>query len=309
VPFVITPEIYRERCAKYGFTPVSPYVSVFERIQVTCNKHKVTFSTTLDKIKSCKCPQCIRESIDSRMLKNEDIDKRLGDRPITRIGDVNGRHTKIEWGCKTCDNHWFQTPGNVVHENNPTGCPKCDKFAQDDLSSFKAKLNKTGRKDLKIIGEYFGSTKYSIFQCNKCEFIWRARPANILNLGRGCPTCKLKSERMVGDILKELSLQATHNYYIKTPQRNFLVDWIVETKNIIIEYNGLQHYSPRNFGGMSDDRALSLFKIQQERDISLREYCKEKNVKLIEIDGRLYNYRNPTKLKEYIINTLQENGI
>jgi hypothetical protein len=56
------------------------------------------------------------------------------------------------------------------------------------------------------------------------------------------------------------------------------------SNNIIIEYNGIQHYKQKEyFGG---DNALEQ---QQERDMALRQYCKEHKIKLIEIPYTEYD--------------------
>lgn len=58
--------------------------------------------------------------------------------------------------------------------------------------------------------------------------------------------------------------------------------------NLIIEYNGGQHYKPVCFGGCSLDDAKINFEYQQIRDQQMREYCVENNINLLEIDGRKY---------------------
>lgn len=56
------------------------------------------------------------------------------------------------------------------------------------------------------------------------------------------------------------------------------VDFYIPKCNLIIEYNGEQHYKPiYKFGG------IMAFEKQQERDSFLRDACKENNINLIEI--------------------------
>lgn len=57
----------------------------------------------------------------------------------------------------------------------------------------------------------------------------------------------------------------------------------------LIEFQGLQHYQPIEYFGGEEQ-----FKIQQEHDNRKRQWCKENNIKLIEIP---YNYNN---LEEYL---------
>lgn len=311
MPKIITQEAYKTRCGEFGFTPISPYVSINSKIEVMCNKHGEKFITTLDQIKRCRCPKCYEENhkrrIDKQRLTNEKVDSRLKNRNVKRIGNVSGRQTKIEWECLVCSNRWLQSPCNVIHVNNPTGCPKCNFACPDTKESFKDKLNKKGRVDVVIIGNYKSSQTKTTFKCNKCDFEWESRPANILNLGRGCPCCHLKSEKLVGSILKQCGLDVEHNFYVKTDNKKFLIDWFVKDKNIAVEYHGLQHYEPRQFGGISIERARYLFRCQQLRDLYLADYCKNNKILLVEIDGRKYSYKNEEELKTFIINNVVEN--
>ena len=58
----------------------------------------------------------------------------------------------------------------------------------------------------------------------------------------------------------------------------FKVDFFIPSRNIVIEYNGIQHYKEVGFFGGD-----KVFEKQQERDMALRQYCKEHGIKLIEI--------------------------
>ena len=61
-------------------------------------------------------------------------------------------------------------------------------------------------------------------------------------------------------------------------RKHFVVDFYIQESNVIIEYNGIQHYEPiGRFGGKES------FIQQQERDMALRQYCKEHGIRLIEI--------------------------
>jgi len=80
-----------------------------------------------------------------------------------------------------------------------------------------------------------------------------------------------------------------------------LVDFYLPSNNIIIEYNGIQHYKQKEyFGG---DNALEQ---QQERDMALRQYCKEHNIKLIEIPYWDYDNIETILNKELDINKVKK---
>ena len=57
-----------------------------------------------------------------------------------------------------------------------------------------------------------------------------------------------------------------------------LIDFFLPKHNIAIEFNGAQHYKPiKLFGG--EEKFIQ----QQERDMTLRLYCEQNKIKLIEI--------------------------
>ena len=62
------------------------------------------------------------------------------------------------------------------------------------------------------------------------------------------------------------------------------VDFFLPYYNVIIEFNGIQHYKSIGiFGGEQK------YKKQLERDDSLRHYCKRHKIKLIEIPYTEYD--------------------
>ena len=62
--------------------------------------------------------------------------------------------------------------------------------------------------------------------------------------------------------------------------------------NLLIEYQGIQHFKPIDtFGG--EER----FKYQQEKDNIKRAFAKENNIKLIEIP---YTYKTKEDIKKFL---------
>ena len=51
----------------------------------------------------------------------------------------------------------------------------------------------------------------------------------------------------------------------------------------------MHHYKPTTFGIKTKEEAEQAFLKQQERDQYLRQYCKDHDINLLEIDGKKYN--------------------
>lgn len=102
--------------------------------------------------------------------------------------------------------------------------------------------------------------------------------------GVGCPYCNRSlGEEKVEKVLKDYNIKFLKQHKLKNENifcvnNYFYVDFFIPTQNIVIEYNGQQHYQATGyFGG---EKKLQYTK---ERDMALRQYCKEHGIKLIEI--------------------------
>ena len=69
--------------------------------------------------------------------------------------------------------------------------------------------------------------------------------------------------------------------------------------NLIIEYDGEQHYKPMRYHD-DEDRNISDFKIRQQRDEIKNKYCEENNIELLRIP-----YWEKQNIDSIIINCLQ----
>lgn len=102
--------------------------------------------------------------------------------------------------------------------------------------------------------------------------------------GCGCPLCTEPSgEKRVRLYLEKRNISYKKQYAIKYKGNNYMADFFVPSKKLIIEYNGAQHYkSVKQFGGAKK------FHQQKQRDNNVRDYCKKNNIKLLEISYLQY---------------------
>jgi hypothetical protein len=277
-----------------------PFLCLIE----SCNcKWETTPDTILNKHRGC--PKCGG----NLPINNEIIDQKLkeGNRNIKRLGNCINNKTQIPFQCliENCNYIWETAPGSIL--NNHNGCPKCSGKAKLTNKIIDDKLEESNR-NIKRIGDCENNKTKIPFRCliEECNHIWLACPSNILNIETGCPICSLKkNEKLVYKILIDNNIiidpQKDIRKIIKNENRHIKVDFYIFSSNTIIEYNGAQHYSPRCFGGISQERAKENFIKQQERDLYLDRFCAKNNIKLIWIDGRRYTN---SKLKKYIIDTI-----
>lgn len=129
--------------------------------------------------------------------------------------------------------------------------------------------------------------KIKDFECEQCDY----KCSDSCSLKRHIKICtgKLKcssGELAVMKTLDEMEMKYDFNtsFELKNNNSNYLMwDFIVhlpDTK-LFIEFNGIQHYEPVAFGGISKERAEKQFKKQQKHDKLKDDYCKENNYPLL----------------------------
>lgn len=178
-----------------------------------------------------------------------------------------------------------QTPQK--HINLERGCSKCG-WSQHDNNYIDNFIENYNLK-IKRIGDYKQAHIQIDWRCLICDNIWPAMPSSILQ-GSGCPECATgKNESIVREFLKTNNINTeTIRIPVNILKQNARPDFYIPSMNLILEYNGEQHYKPVQFGGTSIENAKMNFEKQKVRDSQLREYCKNNNINLLEIDGRKY---------------------
>tara|TARA_Y100000034_G_C6818797_1_gene368565 strand:- start:35 stop:1021 length:987 start_codon:yes stop_codon:yes gene_type:complete len=112
---------------------------------------------------------------------------------------------------------------------------------------------------------------------------------NVHLQGKGCPSCKRKSETEVFSLLKEIF---GSNWLIKRNKtlwnakangkgRRICDFWLERDNNkIMVEYDGQHHFWPVCYGGMDMNIAIRNFEIQQKKDKKDKEFCDKNGIVL-----------------------------
>ena len=153
--------------------------------------------------------------------------------------------------------------------------------------------------DIEILTEFVNCRTKILCRCKICGHEWWVIPSDILR-GIGCPECKAsKGERAIRLFLETHSIEyiPQHKYDDLFGVGGGLLsyDFYLSNYNILIEYQGRQHYEPVDmFGGEEQ------FVIQQEHDKRKREYAKSHNINLLEIP--YWDFENiETILESYLL--------
>lgn len=275
---------------KYDYSKVN-YKNLGEKITVICPKHGEFNVQAYSHLHGSNCFKCRNEKLSNsrKMTTNQFIEKarnKFGDKfDYSEVKYIDSQ-TKIVIGCPI-HGKFEQTPSN--HLRSKSGCPKC---SYADLSKqYQKEQNQFIIDAIRIHGDkydysktnYNGSHKKVCIICPEHGEFWQT-PANHLQ-GQGCPKClESHGEQIIRNYLDKQNIKYIFQYkipidvHINLSKRAY-IDFYLPDFKIAIEYNGKQHYVPiEYFGG-----TFQFQNYQVPRDNYIKEYCKDNNIKLIEI--------------------------
>ena len=265
---------------KYDYSK-SVYNGTYSPMQIRCVLHDEIF-TQIPKYfyKRPACPICSSENR-KKYTTSEFVEKAIsihGDKYDYSITKFNGIDKPIEY---ICPEHGIVNQKASTHVNDKNGCNKCayvkKELSQEEFIKIAKELHYdkydysstiyTGyNKPVTII-----CPKHGVFTKIANEHIRKTRGLN------GCQICSGSvGEKEVSKVLLKYNIANIPQYTILGYRYKY--DFYLPDLNILIEYNGLQHYTPiEYFGGMDG------YIQQVARDKHKKEIAKNKNIYLITI--------------------------
>ena len=273
---------------KYDYSKVN-YINGHTKVIIICPIHGEFEQEPLAHLQGRGCFKCGRDITGLKKRKNQENfinqakqihgDKYLYD----RVEYINST-TPVEIICKK-HGAFNILPMNLL---SGKGCMKCrnekiSKRVRMKESEFVKRSNEVhnGKYDYcKVI--YEGKDKKVTIIC-PIHGEFRQLAGHHIK-GVGCPQClHSKGEDKISNYLNTNGILFIPQYVISNDnlfcnRKTIRVDFYLPYNKTIIEFNGRQHYEPiRYFGGESK------FESQQNRDDALRQYCNEREIKLVEI--------------------------
>lgn len=216
---------------------------------------------------------------------------------IEVVGEYIDSKTKIECKCLIDGHEWATVPRTLLKGH---GCPVCAGNKKKTHLEYVSDVNRIN-ENIEVVGEYISSDDLILHKCKIDGTEWFARPNNILS-GRGCPKCKSSiGEKIIAEYLRENDI-VFNPQHIFNDCKNIKVlpfDFYLPNYNTCIEYDGIQHFEPREFFGGEDEFINTV-----NRDIIKNNYCKQNNIRIIrirydeDIIDVLDNFFHNTKLLE-----------
>lgn len=289
MPKRLTQQEFIKRCQQehpeYDYSKTQ-YINANTKVTVTCPKHGDFLTTPSYFINGpkCGCPKCNTGFI--KRVSPEQFKARCVEKfPEYDYSQAifKGEYDKITVTCLKHKYTWDVTTKSLIEGH---GCPLCGREKMKNNQSLGIK--EFVERARKIHDNKYDYSKVQYINCStKVDIIcpehgiFQQLPNNHLR-GQGCPKCKeYKGEAQISKFLTVHNIDFQSQYpikYLGNTKGFTYIDFYLPKYNLFIEYNGMQHYIPvKHFGGELK------FYHQQQRDQYVRDYCKDNNIKLLEI--------------------------
>ena len=286
----------------YIFINFIKFDKLNSRILIRCNNKKhEPYEVTFANFKTGKrCPKCseIKRRKKRTIWNKEKIIDFVEDNNYEFIEFV--KFDKIESIIKVWCKNLKHEPYNVKFANFKNGqrCRKCS----DEIKGKKFSHNYEYVKEyIESFGYKMLSNEYVNMKTNilvKCSNGHKPYFTSFDRFKRGdrCPYCnESKGEKEINEILNKYNVDFKSQYKFNDckSKRELPFDFYITNLNIVIEYDGIQHYRIiKYFNGLDG------FITTKIHDAIKTKYCKDNNIKLIRIPYWEYDNIENILIKE-----------
>lgn len=282
---------------KYDYSLFNSFKSNKDKIKINCPHHGPFDQYIQDHKKGSGCPACaldnkakkFRLTVDT--IKERFLEIHGNKYDYSLINDYRNNRQKLPIVCHI-DGHglFYKTADNHLSGRE---CPKCSMIKKSKESRLSQKeiihrFKKAYPENLFDYSQviYNGIEKPVVIKCNKPGHVeFEITPYAHLK-GQGCPKCaSTKGELKIQQILEDKNISFVKEKKFPTLMQNTYLrfDFFVEDYNLLIEYDGQQHFSPVKFGGITELKAIELFHKAQQRDIMKNKFVAKNNIHLLRI--------------------------
>lgn len=262
---------------------------------LTCNNiYKVSPNNFIGK--GTRCPFCYGNHRKTPEEFSDEVHKIYGNKYEILDPYVNAT-TSIRVVHLTCGTMYKVKPYSFIkgHEcrkcSNKSKGVKISKALTKSNDLFIKQLEANTNNSISSVEEYKGATHSITFKCNNCNHVFLAAPTDVLSHNTRCPYCKASSgEQMIINYLDSKGIDYEfQKKFDDLKDSTFLsYDFYIPSFNLLIEYQGEQHYHPIKYMGGEEK-----FKLQKEHDRMKAEYAEKHNIKELILD-----YKNHYSYKE-----------
>ena len=274
---------------KYDYSLID-YKRTNVKVKIICKIHGIFKQQPINHLRGAGCPFC---SKNIKKTQEEFIEKATlvhnNKYDYSLVNYINNK-TKVKIICKK-HGVFEQLPNS--HTIQKCGCPKCaneetaikQTFTSEKFIEESKKIH--GNKyDYSLVDYKNARTKVKII-CKKHGMFEQI--AYCHQQGAGCPVCNYsKGEERIQNYLIDNNIkfepQKKYNDLIDNSYLSY--DFYIPSKNLLIEFNGMQHYEWEQYF----QPTYRDFLVQKHHDWLKRKYAKDNNINLLTIPyWELYN--------------------
>ena len=288
---------------KGGYLLSENYINNKEKLlwKCSCGNEWQTSWTDI-KYRNSWCPNCssIVRSNKLRKYTVDDLNKIIFKKNGTLLSNQYFNcDSKLEIKCS--ENHIFHLTLRQIETNN--WCPECNEKAI--LNQLKKVIkDNNGELITDLTDKKINNKTLVILKCTN-NHVWNTKIYNLIYNKTWCPSClKYEGEEKIRLYLNNKNIKCCCQHTFKdlignTKRKTKLrFDFYLPEHNVLIEYDGKQHYEPVNFGGCSNEQAQKAHLELVNNDKLKNKYCVENNIRLIRIPHTVNN------IEEFLNNTL-----
>lgn len=244
-----------------------------------------------------RCPNCFGNTKKTTKQFLEEVDTMYNGEYTVVDSYINAR-TKIKIRHELCGTILFIAPNTFL---GGVGCSSCNGGIPLTHSKVKKEIHTMTEGTYELVNTYDNCFSELHIRHVPCNHVAKTTLA-LIRTHKRVPPCKLcysfSGEELVSNYLLSKGIRFDTQVYFDNLRliKRLSYDFILPNNNVLIEYQGVQHYKPvKHFGG------VDAFKVQQHRDELKRTYAKENGYMLIEVP---YTENTQEKVNSFLNNAL-----
>lgn len=220
---------------------------------------------------------------------------------MQKRGANGNKADRVRFTCKKCDYINEMWVGNIIKNNSDCKCQRCSGYKkQKDDIIYSYELNELYPYKFTILNPYKNVNTDIKVRCNNCGFIRNVKPTALLRSGY-CPKCDKKDskgEQIIQNWLEEHSISFIAQKYFKEWDIGIhYFDFYLPELNLIIEYNGVQHYEYNPYFHHSKEN----FIYRKQKDEIKKEKCLSEGINYLSISYK--NYHHLQEILSHVISS------
>lgn len=275
------------------YTPLESYILSSKPLKMRHNTCGHIYSTRPNAfLKGGRCPNCYGNKANTKtteQFKKEVFD--LVGNEYTVLGEYVNRVIDIKVRHNTCGREYLVRPYNFLSRS------RCIECYYDSLrltiDEVEDKIRNSLDDSYKLISEYVNLQKKSKIKHTVCGNTFDVRISDIIQKKSSCPYCSQSvGEQQVASYLrnKNIDFVITKRFEDLKNKQLLSYDFYLPKLNVLIEFQGEQHFVPKTFGGITKEEAKKRLELQQYHDKLKRQYAKDNGFTLLEPNYKLNTF-------------------